>query len=183
MGRVYQNKAANIFWALCNETEPFGQCLKLSCFPDTSVAASIIYLDFQFCAFVVTLPEGCVWLLWDKSDITVPEQHGMADDVTSCTCSLIFSKGWKANNMLFFPLTGILYIPSLSKVHINTIQLKLAFHNNLRESWRNCNLASETMASTFTYLKFLGFQKLKTISVLVPQKLSVSELSLSKITI
>lgn len=176
MGRVYQNNAANIFWALCNETEPFGQCLKLSYFPGSSVAASMILLNFHFCAFVLTLSEGCMWVLRNKSDDIVPEEHGMPNDVTSCTFSLIFNKGWKANNMLFFPLTGILYIPSLSKVHINMIQLKLAFHNNLRERWRNCNLASETVDTTFVYFKFLGFQKLKTVSILVPQTLSLQAL-------
>ena len=79
----------------------------------------------SFCTFILTLPEGCMWLLWNKSDVPVLEQHGMANDVSSFTFSLIFNEGCKVNNMLFFPL--ILYIPSLSKVNINSIQLRLYF--------------------------------------------------------
>lgn len=47
----------------------------------------------DFCAFILMLAEGCMWLVSDKSGAYVLEQHGMASDVTAYTVSLIFNKG------------------------------------------------------------------------------------------
>lgn len=134
-----------------------------------------------FCAFILMLAEGHIWLVCDRSDVTVLEQHRTASDITAYTFSLNFNTGWKANNMFFFHL----YCRFLSFKRWIWSQFSLTLHfiTILRtgEEWAIWYL--KQWPAHLLLQNFLDFPLMKTISLSVPPTLSILELSESKITV